>query len=154
MAFLESAAVARGIRTPGEPQIDSNRELLATGAANIAGSFFTALPAAGGFSQSAVNLSAGARSQLSTLVTVAFAVLVALFLGPVLSLMPEATLAAIVFVAVVGLIDVPALRAARAGQSTGLLDRRSRRPSSASPPACSRPSPSASSSRCCWCSGS
>ena len=109
MAFLESAAVARGIRAPGEKQIDSNQELLATSAASIAGSFFSTLPAAGGFSQSAVNLSAGARSQLSTLVTVAFAVLVALFLGPVLSLMPEATLAAMVFVAVVGLIDVPAL---------------------------------------------
>ncbi|HEY9423267.1 MAG TPA: SulP family inorganic anion transporter [Microterricola sp.] len=109
MAFLESAAVARGIRSPGEKQIDSNQELLATSAASIAGSFFSTLPAAGGFSQSAVNLSAGARSQLSTLVTVAFAVLVALFLGPVLSLMPEATLAAMVFVAVIGLIDVPAL---------------------------------------------
>jgi MFS superfamily sulfate permease-like transporter len=109
MAFLESAAVARGIRAAGEKQIDSNQELLATSAASIAGSFFSTLPAAGGFSQSAVNLSAGARSQLSTLVTVAFAVLVALFLGPVLSLLPEATLAAMVFVAVIGLIDVPAL---------------------------------------------
>lgn len=109
MAFLESAAVARGIRAAGEKQIDSNQELLATSAASLAGSFFSTLPAAGGFSQSAVNLAAGARSQLSTLVTVAFAVLVALFLGPVLSLLPEATLASMVFVAVIGLIDVPAL---------------------------------------------
>ncbi|RZU66697.1 MFS superfamily sulfate permease-like transporter [Microterricola gilva] len=109
MAFLESAAVARGIRAAGEKQIDSNQELLATSAASIAGSFFSTLPAAGGFSQSAVNLSAGARSQLSTMVTVAFAVLVALFLGPVLSLLPEATLAAMVFVAVIGLIDIPDL---------------------------------------------
>ena len=81
MAFLESAAVARGIRRPSEPQIDSNQELLATGAANVAGAFFTTMPAAGGFSQSAVNQSAGARSQLATLVTVGLAVLVALFLG-------------------------------------------------------------------------
>ncbi|MET0736453.1 MAG: SulP family inorganic anion transporter [Microbacterium sp.] len=109
MAFLESAAVARGIRKPDEPQIDSDQELLATGAANVAGSFFTTMPAAGGFSQSAVNQSAGARTQVSTLVTVALAVLVALFLGPVLSLLPEATLAAMVFVAVVGLIDIPEL---------------------------------------------
>ncbi|MCT9819227.1 SulP family inorganic anion transporter [Microbacterium sp. W1N] len=109
MAFLESTAVARGIRRPTEPSIDSDRELLATGAANVAGAFFTAMPAAGGFSQSAVNQSAGARTQLSTLVTVALAVLVALLLGPVLSLLPQATLAAMVFVAVVGLIDVPQL---------------------------------------------
>ena len=109
MAFLESAAVARGIRGPGEPQIDSDQELFATGAANTVGSFFQVLPAAGGFSQSAVNQGAGARTQLATLVTVALAVLVALFFGPVLSLLPQATLAALVFVAVIGLIDVGSL---------------------------------------------
>jgi len=109
MAFLESAAVARGIRKPSEPQIDSNQELFATGASNVAGAFFSAMPSAGGFSQSAVNQSAGAKTQISTLVTVALAVLVALFLGPVLSLLPQATLAAMVFVAVIGLIDIPEL---------------------------------------------
>lgn len=106
MAFLESAAVARGIRRATEPPIDSGRELLATGAANLAGAFFATMPAAGGFSQSAVNQGAGARTQVSGLVTAALAVLVALFLGPVLSLLPQATLAALVFVAVTGLIDV------------------------------------------------
>lgn len=109
MAFLESAAVARGIRKPGEAQVDSNQELLATGAANAVGSFFQVLPAAGGFSQSAVNQGAGARTQLSSLVTVALAVLVALFLGQVISLLPQATLASLVFVAVIGLIDIPSL---------------------------------------------
>ncbi|MGW4928728.1 SulP family inorganic anion transporter [Agromyces sp. NPDC004153] len=109
MAFLESAAVARGIRKPGEPQVDSNQELLATGAANTVGSFFQVLPAAGGFSQSAVNQGAGARTQLASIVTVVLAVLVALFLAPVLSLLPQATLAALVFVAVVGLVDIASL---------------------------------------------
>lgn len=109
MAFLESAAVARSLRAASEPQIDSDQELFATGAANTVGAFFGTMPAAGGFSQSAVNQSAGARSQAATLVTVVLAVLVALFLGPVLSLLPEATLAAMVFVAVVGLINIPEL---------------------------------------------
>jgi len=109
MAFLESAAVARSLRAATEPQIDSNQELFATGAANAVGAFFGTMPAAGGFSQSAVNQSAGARSQVATVVTVILAVLVALFLGPVLSLLPEATLAAMVFVAVVGLINIPEL---------------------------------------------
>ncbi|SFR69001.1 high affinity sulphate transporter 1 [Agromyces sp. CF514] len=109
MAFLESAAVARGIRKPGETQIDSNQELLATGAANTIGSFFQVVPAAGGFSQSAVNQGAGARTQLASIVTVVLAVLVVLFLGPVLSLLPQATLASLVFVAVVGLIDIGSL---------------------------------------------
>jgi SulP family sulfate permease len=106
MAFLETASVARGIRQSGEPPIDSNRELLAVGAASIAGSFFYSLPAAGGFSQSAVNQRAGARSQLSAIVTAALAVLVALFLGPVLDNLPQASLAAMVFIAVLGLIDI------------------------------------------------
>ena len=109
MAFLESAAVARSLRKPTEPPVDSDQELFATGAANVVGSFFTTMPAAGGFSQSAVNQNAGARTQVSTLVTVVLAVLVALFLGPVLSLMPQATLASLVFVAVVGLINIPEL---------------------------------------------
>ncbi|WP_429459396.1 SulP family inorganic anion transporter [Microbacterium sp. ZKA21] len=109
MAFLESAAVARGIRKATEPQIDSNQELFATGAANVVGAFFTTMPSAGGFSQSAVNQAAGAKTQVSTLVTVALAILVSLFLGPVLSLLPQATLAAMVFVAVAGLINIPEL---------------------------------------------
>ncbi|MBZ2199356.1 SulP family inorganic anion transporter [Occultella gossypii] len=109
MAFLESAAVARGIRRAPEPAIDSDAELLAAGATNAAGALFGAMPAAGGFSQSAINRGAGARSQVSGLVTVALAVAVALFLAPVLSLLPQATLAAMVVVAVVGLIDVPML---------------------------------------------
>ena len=109
MAFLESTAVARGLRDPGDKAIDSNQELLATSAANVVGSFFQALPAAGGFSQSAVNKNAGARTQVATLTTVGLAILVGLFLSPVLSLMPHATLAALVFVAVFGLIDIRSL---------------------------------------------
>ncbi|MGG7507678.1 SulP family inorganic anion transporter [Plantibacter sp. YIM 135249] len=109
MAFLESASVARALRAAGDPAIDSDRELLATGAASLIGSVCNSLPAAGGFSQSAVNQRAGATSQLASLVTAALAIVVALVLAPVLSLMPQATLAAMVFVAVVGLIDVRGL---------------------------------------------
>jgi len=109
MVFLESAAVARSIRRSSEPAIDADQELLAAGAANIAGAFFTVLPAAGGFSQSAVNQNAGARTQLATVFTVCLAILVALSLGPALSLLPQAILAAMVLVAVASLIDVPLL---------------------------------------------
>ncbi|WP_307852503.1 SulP family inorganic anion transporter [Glaciihabitans sp. dw_435] len=117
MAFLESASVARGIRSPGDPQVDSNRELLANGAASVAGAFFHSLPAAGGFSQSAVNQRAGAKTQVASVVTAALAILVALVLAPVLDYLPQATLAAMVFVAVVGLIDVRGLvRFARASR--------------------------------------
>ena len=104
MVFLETLAVA-GLRRPSEPDIDNDRELVASSLSNIGGSFFRAMPSAGGFSQSAINQNAGARSQLSELVTVALAVGCALFLGGVLSDLPEATLGCLVIVAVLGLIS-------------------------------------------------
>lgn len=104
MAFLETVAVGRGVRRPDEAQISSNQELFANGVAGVAGSFFHALPPAGGFSQTAVNLKAGGLTQLASLVTAGLAVLVAVFLAPVLSELPEATLGSLVIVAVLGLV--------------------------------------------------
>jgi MFS superfamily sulfate permease-like transporter len=104
MAYLETVSVARAVRRTGEPAIDNDHELVANGAAAVAGSFFGTLPPAGGFSQTAVNETSGAKTQVSELVTVGVAVAAALFLGPVLDDLPEAILAAIVFVAVIGLI--------------------------------------------------
>ena len=106
MAFLETVSVGRGVRRPDEPQIDPDAELLANGLAAVAGAFFRAMPPAGGFSQTAVSLRAGARTQASGLVTAALAVLVALFLAPVLDDLPQATLGAMVVVATVSLIQV------------------------------------------------
>jgi SulP family sulfate permease len=105
MVFLETLAVARSVRRMSEPPIDNNQELVASGVASVAGAFFRAMPAAGGFSQTAINQRAGARSQLSELVTVVLAVACALFLGGVLSDLPQATLGCMVIIAVLGLID-------------------------------------------------
>lgn len=104
MAYLETVSVARTVRGPSDPSIDNDQELTANGIAAVAGAFFGSLPPAGGFSQTAVNQRAGARTQVSGLVTVGLAVAAALFLGPVLDDLPEATLGAMVIVAVVGLI--------------------------------------------------
>lgn len=110
MAFMETTAVGRSTREPQDPPIVTGRELLANGTAAIAGSFVATAPPAGGFSQTMVNVEAGARTQLSSLVTAGVAVATALFLAPVLSDLPEATLAAVVVVAVTGLLDVSELR--------------------------------------------
>ncbi len=109
LAFLESATVARSTRLMTDPTLDNRQEFVAVGAASIAGSFFQTVPAAGGFSQTLVNVNAGAASQVSELVTAGLAVVVALFLAPVLSDLPQATLGAIVLVAIAGLIDFKAL---------------------------------------------
>lgn len=105
MAFMETVLVARTQRRRDEPQIDANRELLANGLAALAGGLSQTVAPAGGFSQSAVNAQSGARSQLAGIATAVLAVLVALFLGPVLDLLPQAILAVIVLVAVVGLVQ-------------------------------------------------
>ena len=105
MAFMETVLVARIQRQRAERPIDSDQELLATGVASLVGGFSQCLPPAGGFSQSAINLRAGAKTQLAGLTTAVLAVLVALFLGPVLDDLPSAILAAVVLVAVLGLIQ-------------------------------------------------
>ena len=104
MVFLETLAVARSVRRRSEPPIDNDQELVASGLSCALGAFFRAMPSAGGFSQTAINQRSGARTQLCELVTVALAIGCALFLGSVLSDLPEATLGCMVVIAVLGLI--------------------------------------------------
>jgi len=103
MSFVETAAVGRAFLHKGEFTPDANSELVATGMANIAGSFFHIMPAGGGTTQTAVNDGAGARSQLAGIVTAALVVATLLFLAPLFAMMPHATLAAVVIVASIGL---------------------------------------------------
>ncbi len=104
MCFLETASVAGAVRRTTEPPIDNDQELAANGISCLLGSFFRAMPSAGGFSQTAINQRAGAITQLSELITALLAVACALFLGGVLSDLPQATLGCMVIVAVIGLI--------------------------------------------------
>jgi SulP family sulfate permease len=105
MSFTETIAAGRAFARQGDPPINANRELVATGAANLAGALFGAMPAGGGTSQTAVVRSAGGVSQKSSLVTAGAALATMLLLAPLLGLMPHATLAAVVIVYSVGLIQ-------------------------------------------------
>jgi len=113
MSFTETIAAGRAFARPGEPRIDANRELIATGAANLGGALFGAMPAGGGTSQTAVVRAAGGRSQKTSFVTAAAALATMLLLAPLLGLMPHATLAAVVIVYSVGLIQPVEFRAIR-----------------------------------------
>jgi len=104
MSFTETVAAGRAFAKSDEPAPQANRELLATGAANIGGAFFGAMPGGGGTSQTAVNRLAGARTQVSELVTAAMTLLTMLLLAPLIGMMPQATLAAVVIVYSMGLI--------------------------------------------------
>ncbi|HEY5819040.1 MAG TPA: SulP family inorganic anion transporter [Mesorhizobium sp.] len=105
MSFTETIAVGRAFARPTEPPINSNRELLATGAANLSGAFFGAMPAGGGMSQTLVVRSVGGQTQKASLVTAAVAAATMLVLAPLLGLLPQVVLAAIVIVYSMGLID-------------------------------------------------
>ncbi|MET0541756.1 MAG: SulP family inorganic anion transporter, partial [Variovorax sp.] len=104
MSFTETIAAGRAFAKAGEPAPQPNRELFASGLANVGGALLSAMPAGGGTTQTAVNRLAGARTQVAELVTAAAALLTALLLAPVIGLMPHATLAAVVIVYSIGLI--------------------------------------------------
>lgn len=111
MSFTETIAAARAFSAAGEPRLVPNQELFALGVANVSGSLFGAMPAGGGTTQTAVNRRAGARTQLAELVTAATAVATLLLLAPLIALMPQAALAAVVVAYSVELIKVAEFRA-------------------------------------------
>jgi SulP family sulfate permease len=111
MAYIESIAAGRAFIRHGDSRPDSNRELIALGFANLAGSVFRIIPAGGGTSQTAVNDRAGARTQLAEVVTAGIVLAALLFLSPLFSLMPQATLAAVVVATTVGLLSPKEFRA-------------------------------------------
>ncbi len=113
MSFTESVAAGRAFVRRDDPRPAPNRELIALGVANLAGSFFHSFPAGGGTSQTAVNSRAGARTQVSELVTVAIVVATLFFLAPLISLLPQATLAAVVIVTTLPLLSTADFRTIR-----------------------------------------
>jgi SulP family sulfate permease len=104
MSFTETIAAGRAFVRNGEPSPQANRELLATGLANAGGALLGAMPGGGGTSQTAVNRLAGARTQLAEIVTAAITLVTMILLAPLIALMPQATLAAVVIVYSIGLI--------------------------------------------------
>ena len=105
MSFTETIAAGRAFSRSDEPSLKANQELLATGLANAGGALLGSMPAGGGTSQTAVNRLAGARTQLAELVTAGATLATMLLLAPLIALMPQATLAAVVIVYSIGLIQ-------------------------------------------------
>jgi len=104
MSFTETIAAGRAFARQDEPTPRADREMLATGLANVGGAFIGAMPGGGGTTQTAVNERAGARTQLAEIVTVGLALLTALLLAPLIALMPQSALAALVIFYSLGLI--------------------------------------------------
>jgi SulP family sulfate permease len=110
IGFMESISIAEWVAAREKYKIDSNRELIGLGLANVTASFFSAYPVTGGFSRTAVNYQAGAKTGLASFITAAIILLTLLFFTSFFYHLPHAVLAAIVAVAVAGLIDVKGAR--------------------------------------------
>lgn len=106
IGFMESIAMAKALAAKEKYNIEPNKELIGLGLANVAGSFFSAYPVTGGFSRSAVNYEAGARTPLASIMTAGIILFTLLFFTEFFYYLPQATLAAIIIVAVSSLIDV------------------------------------------------
>lgn len=121
LSYLEGISVARAIAAETRDRIAPDRELVASGLANLAAGLVSAFPVAGGFSRTAVNHTAGARSPLASLVTAAGVLLALIALAPLFTTLPEVVLAAVVLVAVASLVDVRGARHAwRIDRSDGI----------------------------------
>lgn len=105
VGFTESYAVGQSLASQRRQKVDPNQDLVALGVANLAAAVSGGYPVTGGISRSVVNAQAGANSGLASVVTGSLIALAVIWLMPLFTFLPQTTLAAIVLVAVLGLVD-------------------------------------------------
>ena len=110
VGFMESIAVAKVYARRHKYELEPNSELIGLGAANVASGLFGGYPVTGGFSRTAVNDTAGARTPLASIITAMIVLSTIAFLTPLLTSLPNAALGAIIVMAIIGLIDVKEMR--------------------------------------------
>lgn len=110
VGFMESIAVAKSFANKHRYEVDANQELIGLGLANIAAGAFSGYPVTGGFSRTAVNDQAGARSGMASIITALMIAVTLMFLTDLFYFLPTAVLGAIIMVAVFGLIDYREMR--------------------------------------------
>lgn len=109
VGFMEAISISKAMAAKTRARIDPNQELIGQGLANIAGSFSQSIPVSGSFSRSAVNLNSGAMTGLSSVLSGLLVLVTLLFLTGLLYHLPQAVLAAVIMLAVTGLINFKAL---------------------------------------------
>ncbi|MFS8866568.1 SulP family inorganic anion transporter [Synechococcus sp. H65.1] len=105
VGFTESYAMAQALASKRRQKVDPNQDLVALGVANVAAAVSGGFPVTGGISRSVVNAQAGANSGLASVITGSLIALAMIWLMPLFTFLPQATLAAVVLVAVLGLVD-------------------------------------------------
>ncbi len=106
LGFMEAISIAKAMAAITKQKLDPNQELIGQGLANIIGCMGQSYAVSGSFSRSAVNLQAGARTGMSNVFSGIIVAIVLLFFSPLLYHLPQAVLASIIMMAVVGLLNV------------------------------------------------
>jgi len=106
LGFMEAISIAKAMAAKTGQRLDPNQELIGQGLANILGSTAKSYPTSGSFSRSAVNLQSGAVTGFSSVFTSVMVVIVLMFFTPLLYHLPQSVLAAVIMMAVIGLINV------------------------------------------------
>ena len=106
LGFMEAISIAKAIATKTGQRLDPNQELIGQGIANMVGALGQSYPVSGSFSRSAVNLQAGGITGFSNVLSSVFVAITLLFLTPLLYHLPQAVLASIIIMAVIGLLNV------------------------------------------------
>jgi len=110
LALTEATAIAKAVARQYDDALDGNREFIGQGLANLAGSFFSSMPASGSFNRSGVNVEAGARTPLAAASAALFLVLILSAVAPLARHLPLAVVAGLLFVVAWGLIDMGEMR--------------------------------------------
>jgi len=105
LGFMEAISIAKAMAAKTGQRLDPNQELVGQGLANMLGACGQSYPASGSFSRSAVNLQAGAVTGMSSVFTSLMVVIALLFFTPLLYHLPQAVLAAVIMMAVIGLVN-------------------------------------------------
>jgi SulP family sulfate permease len=121
VGFMESIAVAKVYARRHRYDVDANQELVGLGMANVASGLFGGYPVTGGFSRTAVNDTAGARTPVASIITAGIVLATVVFFTPLFETLPQAALGAIIIVAVIGLFDVAQMRHIAAVKRSDLI---------------------------------
>ncbi|MCU7808417.1 MAG: sodium-independent anion transporter, partial [Candidatus Thiodiazotropha sp. (ex Semelilucina semeliformis)] len=106
IGFMEAISIAKAMAARTRQRLNANQELIGQGLSNVVSSVFSGYPVSGSFSRSAVNINAGAITGFSSIVTGLVVAITLIFLTPLLYHLPQATLAAVIIMAVINLIKI------------------------------------------------
>ena len=104
-ALTQTVSIARSLASRTGDLVDANQEFIGQGLSNLAGAFFSSYVSAGSFNRSAVNYEAGARTPLASVFAASLLVVILLLVAPLLSYMPKAAMAGVLFLVAVGIVD-------------------------------------------------